>query len=130
MKLIVSDVTNCAGSARSPSFSRSSSSVMISGSPRANASIASSTVQNGDPRRRLFAFRRLAGLADLAELADFAVELGALLMARRQSFVQHLIDLHRQQFIHVARQNVRLQIDRIARRAIEQIRVLLSVLNE
>ena len=37
MKLIVSDVTNCAGSARSPSFSRSSSSVMISGRPCANS---------------------------------------------------------------------------------------------
>ena len=52
MKLIVSEVTNCAGSARSPSFSRSSSSVMISGSPWANASMASSTEQNGDLRRR------------------------------------------------------------------------------
>ena len=61
MKLMSSGVVNWAGRQRSPSFSRSSSSVMITLWPRWNSAIASSTVANGfGAARALRAFLAVA----------------------------------------------------------------------
>src|SRR3954447_22893095 len=69
MKAIFSGVHSEAATTRSPSFSRSSSSVTATISPRANASMASVTVSDMSARRK----RPGAARADLAAMAQIVV---------------------------------------------------------
>src|SRR5689334_16210400 len=115
MKLMISGVQASAGTHTSPSFSRSLLSMMITGRPARNSSIASSTVTvpGCTPPAALFAMLRpLRPRPIPRETLRFA-QLGPCC----------------QQLVHVARQDVGLQVDASTRLPARQIRVLLRVLH-